>query len=316
MTSGRETTAPEPVVQVMPLVEVPVGSKEDLGAPWVLPIPLSQVPPTENAHEDLALNIDIVESTVARRPGDDAGSGWLPAPSSAVAWSRPGAHPRPGPPCTESLAVHEALVWLAAHQSRWDGSWEAAEPGTGDLGVTGIAICAFLDAGYTPRGDHKFARTVMRGLKYLKDAQGPDGGFGVPGARTAYAQAAATLALVRAYELTGSAIFVSPAKRGLECVSYLVRERMSTVSGAATHEPWAEHLSLRALKAAERIRRASLRAGRGKGPFPLDPDGIHYLASRAVLTPVPSNRTVRGGEAETHALAALGHVVPCVPEWR
>ncbi len=92
-------------------------------------------------------------------------------------------------------AVEDALRWLAAHQSP-DGGWEAAgfnkwcdckpisdgPDGLGkalyDPGVTGLALCAFLGAGYTNRGDHEFAKVVAKGLRYLKNVQDAEGCFG------------------------------------------------------------------------------------------------------------------------------------------
>ena len=82
-----------------------------------------------------------------------------------------------------------SLDWLAAHQAT-DGRWAAAgfgdtcdanpmrEPATGgaghpgyDVGTTGLSLLAFLGAGYTNRGRHKFARTVWKGLRFLKSVQ-------------------------------------------------------------------------------------------------------------------------------------------------
>ena len=93
-------------------------------------------------------------------------------------------------------AVDDALKWLAAHQSP-DGGWEAAgfnkwcdgKPATQAVptasarrstipGVTGLALCAFLGAGYTNRGKHPFAKVVSRGLRYLKNVQDAEGCFG------------------------------------------------------------------------------------------------------------------------------------------
>ena len=47
-----------------------------------------------------------------------------------------------------------------------------------DPGVTGLALCAFLGAGYTNRGKHPFAKVVSSGLRYLKNIQDPEGCFG------------------------------------------------------------------------------------------------------------------------------------------
>jgi len=92
-----------------------------------------------------------------------------------------------------SPVLSSALEWLARHQSR-DGSWScsafrescgtATEPaarvcaGAGypehDIGVTGLALLAFLRAGHTwSRGDHR--NTVADGLLWLASKSDSDG---------------------------------------------------------------------------------------------------------------------------------------------
>ncbi len=131
-------------------------------------------------------------------------------------------------------AVEEGLRWLAAHQSP-DGGWEAAgfrhwcdgEPVDGgpdgegnasyDVGVTGLSLLAFLGAGYTNRGEHEFARTVAKGLRHLKTVQDAEGCFGPRASQHfIYAHAAAALAMVEAYGMTGSPIFRGSAQRALD----------------------------------------------------------------------------------------------------
>jgi hypothetical protein len=136
-------------------------------------------------------------------------------------------------------AVEHALKWLAAHQSP-DGGWECAgfdkwcdgkpaeegkrPDGLGkpmyDSGVTGLALLAFLGAGYTNRGDHPFAKTVSRGLHYLRNIQDPEGCFGP---RTTqhfiYNHATSSLAMVEAYGMTESPIFKDPAQRALDFIA-------------------------------------------------------------------------------------------------
>ena len=136
-------------------------------------------------------------------------------------------------------AVEHALRWLAAHQSP-DGRWEsggfdqwcdgrpaAAErrpDGLGkpmyDVGVTGLALCAFLGAGYTSRGEHAFARVVRRGLAYLKNVQDPEGCFGP---RTTqhyiYNHATAALAMVEGYGMTGSGLYKTSAQKALDFIA-------------------------------------------------------------------------------------------------
>ncbi len=128
-----------------------------------------------------------------------------------------------------------SLQWLAAHQSP-DGRWEAAgfggwcdgnemrdpaDDGRGhtayDVGATALTLSAFLGAGYTNRGRHPFAKTVSKGLRYLKKEQRADGCFVDPAAPWSSEQhAIATLALVEAYGITGSPIFKGAAQRSLD----------------------------------------------------------------------------------------------------
>jgi hypothetical protein len=134
-------------------------------------------------------------------------------------------------------AVEDALRWLAAHQSP-SGAWEAegfpkwcdgkpvaqGPDGKGkvmyDPGVTGLALCAFLGAGYTNRGDHEFAKVVAKGLRYLKTVQDAEGCFGP---RTTqhfiYNHATASLAMVEAYGMTESPIFKSSAQKALDFIA-------------------------------------------------------------------------------------------------
>ena len=135
-------------------------------------------------------------------------------------------------------AVMDALKWLKAHQSP-GGQWEAAgfdkwcdfkpapegkrPDGLGkamyDPGVTGLALCAFLGAGYTNRGKHPFKTTVSKGLRYLKNIQDPEGCFGARAASSfIYNHATASLAMVEAYGMTESPIFKAPAQSCLEFI--------------------------------------------------------------------------------------------------
>jgi hypothetical protein len=148
--------------------------------------------------------------------------------------TRGGAVPR----VTED-AVEHALRWLAAHQSP-DGGWECggfdrwcdgkpAEEGkrpdglgmpTYDVGVTGLALCAFLGAGYSSRGDHPFAKVVRRGLAYLKNAQDAEGCFGPRASQHyIYNHATAALAMVEAYGMTASPLYKASAQKALDFIS-------------------------------------------------------------------------------------------------
>ncbi|MHC5009429.1 MAG: prenyltransferase/squalene oxidase repeat-containing protein [Planctomycetota bacterium] len=142
-----------------------------------------------------------------------------------------------GPTAQSENAVGDALKWLAAHQSP-NGGWEAARFGAWcdqrpasvqpdgegksvyDVGVTGLALCAFLGAGYTNRGRHPFAVTVARGLRYLKNVQDAEGCFGPRESQHyIYCHATAALAMVEAYGMTQSPIFKGSAQKALDFIA-------------------------------------------------------------------------------------------------
>jgi biopolymer transport protein ExbD len=139
-------------------------------------------------------------------------------------------------------AVEAGLEWLAAHQSQ-DGAFEAEgfprwcrrraveKPGTEgagraehDVGTTGLALLAFLGAGYTNRSDDErgFGRAVAAGLRYLKNVQDAEGCFGPRSSRFLYSHAVATLAVLESYLRTRSSVYRIPAQKA---VSFLERAR-------------------------------------------------------------------------------------------
>ena len=139
---------------------------------------------------------------------------------------------RAGASAASEQAVERALDWLMRHQDcdgRWDGATAkgddggvfrgdddytihcpAGEPCFGeciyweaDTALTGLALLAYLGAGYT-QADGKYADTVGKGLDFLLAAQKPDGDLrGMSRAVGMYCHAMATLALCEAYALTG-----------------------------------------------------------------------------------------------------------------
>ena len=141
-----------------------------------------------------------------------------------------------GSTATEN-AVIDALRWLKRHQSP-DGSWDVdgytahCDPmfgqkcdgvgsvKEGDPGVTGLALLAYLGAGYTHDDGTEFADTVRNGLKYLKGIQDGEGYFAAE--KTShfymYGHAIATLAMTEAYGLTGQELFKGYAERGIDVI--------------------------------------------------------------------------------------------------
>lgn len=137
-------------------------------------------------------------------------------------------------------AVDEGLRWLAAHQSA-DGSWAPAafaevcdgQPQSAEapratgaglevhtVGISALAVQAFLGAGYTHRGHHPYAKVVLRGLRFLRNVQDLEGCVGPRNSQQyAYSHALGALALVEAYGMTGSSLFKAPAQRALDFVA-------------------------------------------------------------------------------------------------
>jgi len=133
-------------------------------------------------------------------------------------------------------AAELGLAWLAAHQDLdGDGKWDCAafmkhdpaddkSDGAGaafnDVGVTGLAVLAFLGAGYTDRGgpkENRYAKHVRGGLRYLMATQADDGAFGPREAQSfMYNQAIATLAMSEACWLSGNPRYKGPAQKGLD----------------------------------------------------------------------------------------------------
>ena len=72
-----------------------------------------------------------------------------------------------GSEATES-AVEAALRWLARHQEP-DGHWDPTkwDKGMGPVGMTGLAMLAFLGAGYTSKTPGKFQDNVRRAENWL-----------------------------------------------------------------------------------------------------------------------------------------------------
>ena len=198
-------------------------------------------------------------------------------------------------------AVDDALRWLAAHQSP-NGSWEAAyfdrwcdgrpvgDPslrpdGAGkalyDPGVTGLALCAFLGAGYTNRGSHPFAKVVSRGLRYLKNVQDPEGCFGPRSTQQyIYNHATASLAMVEAYGMTGSPIFKGAAQRALDFNALARNPYFAWRYGIkpGDNDTSVSGWMMMALKSAMLVNKAAVQRGK-RAPFTVDESGFTGLRS-------------------------------------
>lgn len=141
-------------------------------------------------------------------------------------------------------SVAEALKWLARHQKD-DGSWSTTDfckncgqygykgdctanefKGNDqfDEGNTGLALLAFLGAGYTPASKEKlfpghaltYGDVVKRGLDFLLKKQDESGRIGRAIDKYMYNHAICALALVEAFALTQSADYKSGAKKAID----------------------------------------------------------------------------------------------------
>jgi hypothetical protein len=134
-------------------------------------------------------------------------------------------------------AIEQALDWLARHQDD-DGRWDAdefmkhdrgGEPCTGpgnplhDVGVTGLALLAFLGDGNTMRAG-QYRDVVRKAVKWLHEQQSPDTGlFGTPSSNEfVYDHAIATYAMVEAHGLSDYRLLRRSAQAA---VDYLQRHR-------------------------------------------------------------------------------------------
>jgi len=125
-------------------------------------------------------------------------------------------------------AVDLALDWLARYQTPEEGCWDADaffenqpdSPAEGigyplyDPGITGLALLAYLGAGYTHQSG-KYKKTVADAIKYLKRIQDPEGCFGTQTGHFMYSHAIATLALCEAYGVTSSPLLRRSAEHGV-----------------------------------------------------------------------------------------------------
>jgi hypothetical protein len=141
-------------------------------------------------------------------------------------------------------AVMNALRWLARHQNA-DGSWGVTshttncgqfhkiawngkcDPVKGDdkygTGVTGLALLAFLGAGYTHQAAYvdevtgiNFADVVKKGLQYLIRIQDTSGRVGEETSKFMYNHLIGAFALCEAYGLTQSMNLREPAQKAVD----------------------------------------------------------------------------------------------------
>jgi len=198
---------PEPVktVQVKVIDPEPMEKLEDIEEPEFVP---PEPPDPIDIQVDFNVNAPAMPSDVAAPPAEAASV--QPAEFDSVAMVKspvimrgmlgsrsPGAQGAAlsqfgGGHTTES--VLRALRWLAKNQNK-DGSWGSSKPA-----MTSLALLAYLAHGDTPASE-EFGATVERGLRFLTDAQLPNGRFkGADGHD--YTQPIAAYALAEAAGMT------------------------------------------------------------------------------------------------------------------
>jgi hypothetical protein len=192
--------------------------------------PLADDPPAASV-ADSGRFVSATKNSPPRRLGDGQE---IPEPLQArVAADRlKAAQPFGATPRTET-AVLAALDWLAGAQSA-DGRWDADAHGAGretktlghdrygagaqaDMGISGLALLAFLGAGETHlAGKHRVA--VQHGLEFLLANQTGDGNLAGSAELFAamYCHGIATLALSEAYALTGDNRLLPGLQRALQ----------------------------------------------------------------------------------------------------
>jgi len=132
---------------------------------------------------------------------------------------------------TEDAVMH-ALLWLKNHQDA-DGRWDADQfmkhdvngdpctgPGNGgtDVGVTGLALLAFLGRGNTLRLG-PFREVVRSGVRWLLEQQAENGCIGEPASQSyMYSHAIAALALCEAYGLSDHGRLKKPAQNAINFI--------------------------------------------------------------------------------------------------
>ncbi len=197
------------------------------------------------------------------------------------------------PKALEASLSNEGIVsprWLSASQCP-DGHWSAMEwdrwwqrlPWIGqmrllgratkphDVATTGLALLAYLGAGYTHRGSHPHARVVADGLQWLIRRQAPAGSFTAatdPDPQVAHA--IATLALTEVYGMTAGVRYREPAVRALKLI--LATQSKSGAwqhPGSDVDNGLGTFWAAMSLKSAELINKDAVRRGE-KAPLPTE----------------------------------------------
>ena len=169
--------------------------------------------------------------------GSGPGGGGIPKgrPDGGKTSSLSGRVPSNRPPGLDPPLLN-GLAWLKRHQSP-DGSWDPVSysqmcdsnlgavcvgrgSGVHTSGITGLAVLAFLGAGFDSVRQSPYTECVKKGLKWLKQNQDAEGCFGLrSNPRFTYSHAVATLAMCEAYSMSRQLAWKRCAIDGLRFVS-------------------------------------------------------------------------------------------------
>jgi len=212
-------------------VEEPVDDlvEPQLQDEWVPDEPTLEPEDTNPSTDVNFLDPDVGDPVFDVRIG--LGDGGLPGGGGGKYGGR--GRPRGGGGTEKS--VKAGLDWLAMHQSG-DGSWDAdgfdAECGkigasrcdgaghaTHDVGLTGLALLAFLGHGNTTSGG-SYRDTVVRAVLWLRKQQDPDTGLfgGDVGHDFLYDHALATLAICETYYYSQSPLLRNCAQSAVNLI--------------------------------------------------------------------------------------------------
>ena len=300
------------------------------------PTPDPPMDDTDNllAEDTYGLDVDAPNAGVTEGPSNQSPIGVGPGGASPFGPRGPGG-PNDGggggggPTKQMNDALDDALQWLMMHQSA-NGSWEAfgfadwfdgkrvpagedRPDGRGkqhyDVGVTGLALCAYLGAGYTNRGNHPYNRVVAMGLRYLKNVQDPEGCFGTRSTQQyIYNHAIAALAMVEAYGMTGSPIFKGAAQRALDFIALARNPYGAWRYGVKPGDNDTSVMGwmMMALKSASLINKSAVRRGK-RAPLVIDESAFGDMQAwlRKVTDPDTGNvgyLTRGGGSARPQEL--------------
>jgi len=238
--------------------------------------------PRPKGREGIFLGLERVAGAAGPLPAvervRDGYAGW-----SEVTWAIGVGGPTQRP--TPTQAVDHGLAWLAAHQmpaGRWDADGfmlrdpkddRADGPGrpSYDVAVTGLALLAFLGAGYVDRGpkkDNPYAKNVDAGLRYLLSVQDKEGCLGLrTDERYLYGHAIGASALCEGYWMTRRVRYREPAQKALDFLAAMRRPDLAWGHAASGSDTSLTCWCLVALKggrfAGLRVDDAVLAGGRG-----------------------------------------------------